>query len=190
LHSSFPRRQTHLRQTHVGGEIAFVDYSCPRTSFVDFDTGESTPVELFVFCWGASHGLYADAQESQSLANFMMGHVRAFEFFGCVLRITVPDNLKATVTKAHRYDLELNPIYCALIKHYGFVPLTARPDRPKDKSNVEVGVQIIQRWIITRLRNQIYHTLQQLNASIRELLISLNQHMRIVFYGLACASCF
>lgn len=167
--------KTHLRQTHVGGEKAFVDYSGLRPSIVDFDTGESTPVEIFVFCWGASHCLYVEAQESQSLGNFVMGHVRAFEFFGCVPRIIVPDNLKAAVTKAHRYDPALNPTYCALSEHYAFAPLPARPYKPKDKSKVEVGVQIIQRWIIARLRKHIFHTLQQLNASIRELLLSLNQ---------------
>jgi transposase len=175
-HRAFQKSlKTHLRQEHVGGEKAFVDYSGLRPSIVDFETGEVTPVELFVFCWGASHCLYVEAQENQSLPNFVMGHVRAFEFFGCVPRIVVPDNLKAAVTKAHRYDPDVNPTYCALSEHYGFAPLPARPYSPKDKAKVEVGVQIIQRWIVARLRNHIFHTVNQLNASIRELLLSLNQ---------------
>lgn len=175
-HRAFAKSlKTYLRQVHVGGDKAFVDYSGKRPSVVNADTGEIKEVELFVFCWGASHCLYVEAQESQSLANWVGGHIRAFEFFGCVPHFVVPDNLKAAVTKAHRYDPDVNPTYCALGEHYGFAPLPARPYSPRDKAKVEVGVQIVQRWVVARLRNHIFHTLSQLNASIRELLLSLNQ---------------
>ena len=72
--------KVYLRQSHVGGERAYVDYSGFRPAVVDLETGEVRQVEIFVLCWGASHALYAEAQESQSLENWVMGHVRAFEF--------------------------------------------------------------------------------------------------------------
>lgn len=166
--------KVYMRQVHKGGEKVFADYSGLRPTLVDYETGEVKPVELFIMAWGASHYLYAEAQESQSLQNWIMGHVRAFEFFGCVPHIVVPDNLKAAVTKACIYDPEVNPSYNDLATHYGFAVLPARPYRPKDKAKVEVGVQIIQRFIIARLRHRIFHTLLQLNTAIGELLSSLN----------------
>lgn len=167
--------KVYMRQTHVGGERGFVDYSGLRPSIVDCLTGEIRPVEIFVFCWGASHCLYAEAQASQSLENWVLGHVRAFEYFGALPHAIVPDNLKAAVTKAHLYDPDLNPTYCALAEHYGFAVLPARPYQPKDKAKAEVGVQIVQRWIVACLRHFIFHTVEQMNAKIRELLRSLNE---------------
>lgn len=167
--------KVYLRQTHVGGERAYVDYSGFRPKVVDIESGEERPVEIFVLCWGASHCLYAEAQESQSLENWVMGHVRAFEFFGAVPHSLVPDNLKAAVTRAHRYDPDLNATYCALAEHYGFAVLPARPYKPKDKAKAEVGVQIVQRWIVAALRHYVFHSLSQLNAKIRELLNALNE---------------
>ncbi len=167
--------KVYLRQTHVGGERAYVDYSGVKPAVVDLETGEVKPVEIFVLCWGASHCLYAEAQDSQSLENWVMGHVRAFEFFGCVPHGVVPDNLKAAVTKAHLYDPDLNGTYCALAENYGFAVLPARPYKPKDKAKAEVGVQIVQRWIVARLRHFVFHTVDQLNAKIRELLMALNE---------------
>jgi transposase len=167
--------KVYLRQTHVGGERAYVDYSGFKPTVVDAETGEVRSVEIFVLCWGASHCLYAEAQESQSLENWVMGHVRAFEFFGCVPHAVVPDNLKAAVTKAHLYDPDLNATYCSLAEHYGFAVLPARPYKPKDKAKAEVGVQIVQRWIVAALRHYVFHTVSQLNAKIRELLGALNE---------------
>lgn len=167
--------KVYLRQTHVGGERAYVDYSGFRPAVVDLETGEVRQVEIFVYCWGASHALYAEAQESQSLENWVMGHVRAFEFFGAVPHGVVPDNLKAAVTRAHLYDPDINATYCALAEHYGFAVLPARPYKPKDKAKAEVGVQIVQRWIVAALRHYVFHSVGQMNVRIRELLTTLNE---------------
>ena len=159
-----------MRQTHVGGEKLFVDYSGKRPHIRDRVTGEDRPVELFVMAWGASHYLYAEAQESQGLECWTMGHVRAFEYFECVARVTVPDCLKSAVTKASLYDPDINRTYTDLANHYGFGVLPARPGKPKDKPKVENGVLIIQRWILAALRHRIFYSIDELNSAIRELL--------------------
>jgi transposase len=38
--------------------------------------------------WGASHLIYAEAQDSQKLPDWTMGHVRAFEYFACAPWVT------------------------------------------------------------------------------------------------------
>lgn len=163
-----------MRQTHKGGEKAYVDYSGKKPSLVDAETGEVKPVEIFVMVFGASNYTYAEAQESQALQNWLGGHARAFSAFGCVPHHVVPDCLKDAVIKSHRYDPDLNETYVELCRHYGCAPLPARPLHPKDKAKVEVGVQVVQRWIIARLRNRVFHTLEALNAAIMDLTVDLN----------------
>jgi transposase len=60
--------------------------------------------------------------------------VRAFSFFGGVPELAVPDNLRSGVTKAHRYEPDLNPTYADLASHYGVAVLPARVRKPRDKA--------------------------------------------------------
>jgi len=78
----------------------------------------------------------------------------------------VPDNLKSAVTKACRYDPVINPSYQQLAANYGTVLVPARPLKPKDKARqgkarAEVGVQIIERWILARLRHHTFLKVSQ-----------------------------
>ena len=71
----------------------------------------------------------------------------------------VPDQLKSGVTRACRYEPGIQRTYEELAQHYGTTVLPARPAHPRDKAKVEVGVQIAQRWILARIRNQTFHSL-------------------------------
>ena len=79
--------------------------------------------------------------------------MRALAFLGGVPEMFVPDNLKAGVTSPCRYEPDLNPTYHDLARHYGVAVLPARVRKPKDKAKVEVGVQVVERWILARLRD-------------------------------------
>lgn len=162
--------RVYMRQNHIGGRVMYVDYSGKKPTIVDPATGEIKEVELFVMVWGASHRFYAEIQADQSLANWLMGHVRGFEYFGCAPYSTVPDNYKGAVSKAHWYDPDLNRSYSELAEHYQFAVLPARPRKPKDKAKAEVGVLIVQRWILARLRNRTFFSIAEFNEAVRELL--------------------
>ena len=162
-----------LRQEHRGGEKLFVDYS-DGLSIVDALTGEMTLTQLFVSVWGASSYTYAEATLSQTLPDWTTSHVHAFEYFGCVPRVLVPDNLKSGVSKACRYEPELNQTYADMAEHYGCAVLPARPRKPRDKAKVENGVLIAQRWILAVLRHRTFYSLAELNAAIGECLERLN----------------
>ena len=97
-----------------------------------------------------------------------------FEYFGCVPALVVPDNLKSAINKSCRYEPDTNPVYNEFIAHYNTAVLPARPYRPKDKSKVECGVQLVQRWVLARLRNDTFVGLGELNAEIKKLLDVLN----------------
>ena len=78
------------------------------------------------------------------------------------------------MTKAHRYDPDLNPTYYNFAMHCGFGIVPARPYKPRDKAKVENAVQGAQRWIVAALRRRKFFSLEELNLSIRELLEKLN----------------
>jgi transposase len=113
--------------------------------------------------------------DAAQLPDWLASHVRALEFFGGVPRAIVPDNLRSGVARAHRYDPELNPAYQDLAEHYGVAILPARVRKPRDKAKVEVAVQVVERWILARLRDRQFFSLAELNAAIRELLEALNR---------------
>lgn len=124
--------------------------------------------------WGASNYTYAEATWTQTLPDWIGAHVRAFAFFGGVPQIVVPDNLRAGVTKACRYEPELNPTYAALAHHYAVAVIPARVRKPRDKAKVEAGVLLVERWILARLRHQPFFSLTELNAAILACLERLN----------------
>ena len=164
-----------MRQNHKAGEKLFVDYCGPTMNIVDPTTGECRSAQVFVAVMGASNYTYAEATFSQKLEDWVMSHARCFEFLGGVPELVIPDNLKSGVTRACRYEPDLNPTYQQLATHYDTVIVPARPYKPKDKSKAEVGVQIVERWIMARLRKEIFFSLRQLNLKIQELLTDLNQ---------------
>lgn len=164
----------YMRQTHVAGERAFVDYAGPRVGILNRETGEIRMAQIFVGILGASSYTYAEAHWSQQLPDWIAAHTRMFEFFGGVPQIVVCDNLKSAVTKASRTDPKIHPAYQHLAEHYNTLILPARPYKPKDKAKVENAVLIVERWILFRLRKRIFTSLAELNAAIQELLADLN----------------
>jgi transposase len=163
-----------LRQVHVAGEKLFVDYSGHTLEVVDGLTGEVRSVQIFVAVLGASNYTYAEASFSQSLPDWIASHVRAFGYFGGTARQTVSDNLKAGITRACFHEPMVNRTYADLARHYRTAIVPARPHRPRDKAKVEVGVQIVGRWILARLRNRRFFSLAALNEAIQALLVDLN----------------
>jgi transposase len=168
------RRGLVMRQVHVAGDKCFVDYSGKKPHIVDAQTGEVIEVELFVAVLGASNYTYAEATKTQRGPDWIASHVRMLEYLAGGPRALVPDQLKSGVTRACRYEPGVQRTYEDFATHYGTTVLPARPKSPRDKAKVEVGVQIAQRWILARLRNQVFYSLFTLNERIRELLADLN----------------
>lgn len=138
-------------------------------------SGEVRQAEVFVAVLGASNYTYAEAFPSQELGHWISGHIHAFEFLGGTPKIMVCDNLKAGVTRSYRYEPVVNATYLELAALYGVAIIPTRAYKPRDKAKVEAGVQIVERWILARLRHRRFHSLAELNAAIRELLEALNR---------------
>lgn len=171
----FKRRLTpSMRQNHVAGDKAFVDYSGKKVPIFDPHSGETRHAEIFVAVLGASSLTYAEATWTQALPDWIGAHVRMFKFWGAVPRLLVPDNLKSGVHKASFYDPEINRSYGMMAEHYHVGVLPARPYRPKDKAKVEAGVRIAQYYILGRLRHRTFFSLAECNTAITEVLLQLN----------------
>lgn len=164
-----------MRQVHRAGEKCFIDYCGPTLSITCPDTGEVKSAQVFVAVMGASNYTYAEATWSQRLPDWLGSHVRLLQFLGGVPELLVPDNLKSAVSKACRYDPDLNPTYQCFADHYGVAVMPARPYKPKDKAKAENGVLIVERWIMAKLRKRTFFTLSEANTAIRELLDELNR---------------
>ncbi|MBS97676.1 MAG: IS21 family transposase [Oceanospirillaceae bacterium] len=164
-----------MRQTHRAGEKCFVDYCGPTVPIICASTGEVRQAQVFVAVLGASNYTYAEATLSQTLPDWLGSHVRMLEYFGGAPEIIVPDNLRSGVSRACRYDPDLNPSYQQWAEHYQVAVVPARPYKPKDKSKAEVGVQIVERWILARLRHHSFFSLAEVNHCIRALLEELNE---------------
>ena len=164
-----------LRQEHKAGEKLFVDWAGTTIPIHDPRGGPVQQAHLFVAVLGASSYTYAEATADEQLASWIGAHVRAFEFYHGVPKLVVPDNTKTGVTKACRYDPDLNPTYQEMAMHYGVGVVPARPYKPRDKAKVESGVQLAERWIIAALRNRKFFSIEELNQAIRELRDRINQ---------------
>jgi transposase len=163
-----------LRQTHKAGEKMFVDYAGHTVPVVNRHNGEIMDAQIFVAVLGASNYTYAEATEDQALHSWIDSHIRTFEYFGGVPQMVIPDNLRSGVTKACRYEPEINATYHEMSIHYDTVVIPARVRKPRDKAKVEAGVLVVERWILAALRMRTFFSLVELNEAIAELLKRLN----------------
>jgi transposase len=163
-----------MRQEHRAGDKLFVDWAGQTLPIVDPDTGEVWQARLFVAVLGASSYTYAEAFASQSLADWITAHVHALAFVEGCPEVIVPDNPRVGVTRAHRYEPDLHRTYEEMAAHHGAVIIPARSGKPRDKAKVEVGVQVVERWILAALRHRTFFSLAEANAAIRERLVWLN----------------
>jgi transposase len=163
-----------MRQEHRAGEKLFVDFPGQTLPITDPDTGEIWQAQLFVAVLGASNYTYAEALPSQELPHWIAGHVHAFAFFGGCTRIVVPDNLRSAVSRAHRYEPDINPTYAEMATHYGCAIIPARSGKPRDKAKAEQGVLLAERWILAALRDRTFFSLAEAKAAIAERVAWLN----------------
>ncbi len=146
----FKTQKRSMRKPHVAGDKLFIDYCRPRLQVVNPDTGAVREAEVFVATLCAS------------------SYTNAFEHFGGVPQLLVPDNLRSAVTKANRYEPRLNDSYQKLANHYQTAVMPARTYKPKDKAKAENAVLLVERWIMMRLRHQTFHTFKELNLASRD----------------------
>lgn len=157
------------------GEVLEIDWAGSTLSITDRGNGEQLTVYIFVATFPYSQYSYVEGFLDMKSANWLTGHIHAFEYFGGVPETLVPDNLKTGVSKALRGEPILNEAYRELADYYQTVIVPGRVRSPKDKASVEGTVGFISRQIIAALRHYQCFDLHDLNQQIWNKLNELNQ---------------
>lgn len=163
-----------LRMVHVPGEKLFVDWAGQAVPIRNAADGTTKPASLFVAALGASGRIFAEAFPDQKLHSWIQAHVRAYEFYGGVTPLTVPDNPRTAVQEPSRYEPLLHRTYQEMAEHYGTVILPARIRKPRDKAKAESAVQVAQRQILAALRDVDFFSVGELNRAIEPRLREIN----------------
>jgi len=159
-----------MRQHRRAGEKLFIDYAGPTLGLAD-----GARAQVFVAAMGASSHTFVCATADQSMRSWLGAMARALSFYGGCPQLIVPDNPRALVSRACRYEPQLNETVRDFARHYGVSVLPARPFCPQDKASAESSVQVATRWILARLRHQRFDTVAQVDAAIAALLPGLNE---------------
>lgn len=155
-----------MRQPHEPGDMAYIDYA--GETFPYYPNGEERNAEVYVAVLGASQLAYVEAGEGQKQETFLRSTERALRYFGGVPRALVPDNLKAAVLKASKYEPEINPLFDDFAEYYRTTVIPARACKPKDKALAENTVKLTYQRIFAPLYGKKFHTLAELNQAIAE----------------------
>tara|TARA_B110000046_G_scaffold184358_1_gene222638 strand:- start:1559 stop:3115 length:1557 start_codon:yes stop_codon:yes gene_type:complete len=169
-----------MHMDHKAGDKMYVDYAGKTLQLVDPDTGEVQQVQFFIAVLGASQLTYAEASISQKKHDFITSVENSLHYFGGVPQAIVPDNLRSAVTKSDRYEPTINDTFLDFSDHYETTVLPARSRAPRDKSLVEIAVKILYTRVYSPLRNEVFHSLDELNEAVRE---QLDVHNRTCFSG-------
>lgn len=165
---------TILKDIHQGGDMLYLDFAGDTMEIVCRDSGEVIQVQAFVAVLPASDYVFAMAVPSQRTEDFCYAVACCLHSLGGVPRQLVPDNLKAAVIKADRYNPSINQAFLQLANHYGCVVNPARSLHPKDKALVENAVKLIYRRVYAPLRNRVFYDIDSLNQAIAELVAAHN----------------
>lgn len=160
---------------HNPGEKLYVDFAGEKMEYVDQETGELIKCPVFVACLPYSDYCFVMAVKSQSIEEFLYALRKCLEFLGGSPQILVPDNLKAAIVKANRYEPTITRALEDFCNHYKTMVVPARVRKPKDKALVENQVKLIYTRVYARLRNEKFFSLHDLNLRIMEKVICHNQ---------------
>lgn len=140
----------------------------------DSATGETTPMYLFIAVLPCSCYIYAEVCIDMRLESWLGCHVHAYEYFGGVTRLLIPDNLKTGVVKNTRYETTLNRSYQELAEYYDTAIVPCRVEHPRDKSHAEGSVKYASTWILAALRNEHFFTISEAQEAVKAKLDELN----------------
>lgn len=163
-----------MRIHHKPGDAMEVDWAGGTLPITDPVTGQTDPAYLFIGVLPCSLYAYAELCTDMQQENWLLCHVHAYEYFGGVPRLLIPDNLKTGVIKNTRYDTILNRSYVELADHYGTAIVPARVEAPKDKSHAEGTVSYASTWILAALRNETFFSFADAKEAVAKKLEDLN----------------
>ena len=162
--------------THQPGHTMQVDWAGTPMITTDPITGKTQKVHVFVATLPYSGMLFACGQPNQKMNAWLDAHRQAFDYFGGVSQVIIPDNTSTASNRiaATTTARDVNATYQQFLEHYGTAAAPTRSYKPKDKASVEAGVKIITGKIITALAGRLFVDLDDVNTTIRAHLDQIN----------------
>lgn len=174
LRRQVAQRDLTLALEHKPGEVLMVDFAGDKIKWVDLQTGEEHKCEVLVATMPFSQYSFCMALPSQSMTNFIEGLNQALLFLGALPQVILSDNLKAYVSKPDKYEPSFTQLCEQLGAYYQIDLQAARVVSPKDKASVENAVTQVYRRVYAPLRNQEFHSIEDINAAMKAQLLLHN----------------
>jgi len=163
-----------MRIQHKPGDAMEVDWAGATIDIYDAVTGEVTPAYLFVAVLSCSCYVYAEICINMKSDTFINCHVHAYEYFGGVTRLLIPDNLKTGITRNTRYETIIPRAYKEMADHYNTAIVPARVKHPDDKPNAEGSVKYATTWILAAIRSFRFFSIEEAKEVVSQKLEELN----------------
>lgn len=164
----YAKEKGSMKLDHEPGYELFVDFAGKKLEIADRDTGEVIPVEVFVALLPNSQYAYVEACMNQKRSDLLGCMANALSFYGGVPKAIVSDNLKSAVTRACKYEPDINRSLKDFGQHYNCIVNPARGYSPQDKALVENAVNLAYQRIYYPLRNMTFFSLADLNREIKK----------------------
>ncbi|MDP9831588.1 IS21 family transposase [Trueperella abortisuis] len=153
---------------HQPGHTMQVDWAGSTMAVVDPITAKRSKIHIFVASLPYSGMVFAHGFIDEKQPSWLEGHRLAFEYFGGVTEVVVPDNASTAsnqIAKGERAR-RVNAKYEEFLEHYNTAALPTNPVRPREKGNVESGVKIVTNWVIRKLADVVFASLDDLNDAV------------------------
>ena len=155
-----PRQRACGVMHSLPGEEAQVDFfQGPPT--LDGKSGQWRRPWVFRMTLCHSRHGYEEAVWDQKTETFLALHENAFRNLGGVVRVVRHDNMKAAVVRACFYDPDINPVWEAFAKHWGFTALPTLPRNPKENGKQERSGGYVKS---NALKGRRFSSLEELNV--------------------------
>ena len=157
-----------MRIAHVPGHTMQVDWAGTQMAIFDPITGTKTKVSVFVASLPYSGMVFACGCLDEKMPNWLDSHLQAFEYFGGLTQVIIPDNASTASNQISRGDRarDVNREYRDFLEYHHTAAVPTRSAKPQDKGNVEAGVKVVTNWVIGRLADRRFASLDDLSEAI------------------------
>jgi transposase len=174
LKQQIKRKDLTMAVDHAPGETVMIDFAGKGMEWVDPSTGQVHSCEVLVAAMPHSQLSFAVAVPSQKIPDFISGINAVFRFLGGVPKVLLSDNLRSFVKRSNRYEPTFTQLCEQMAAHYGIDLDAARVRKPKDKASVELSVKLVYQNVYAPLRNQIFHSIEEINEAFAQRINAFN----------------
>ena len=174
LHDYEKRHSYSYHNVYEPGKEWQIDFAGDPLYVTDGKTGEHKPVSVLCCIMPYSGYAFATAMYDTTMENFFHGLNKGLEHLGAVPKVAKSDNMAQWVRKSSRYEPSFTDATDAWCLHNGIIPEACRVRRPRDKGPVEGLVNKTYQYVYSRMRDEVFTSLEALNGRIMELVDTFN----------------